>query len=71
MCMCVYRPGIKHLSLLLQLLKPPCQIVKVDVVRGVGVAAEGGRGQRVGNGGEFWESVAVERLRGSVSCREK
>ena len=39
---CVVRPTVKHLGLLLQVLEPPRQIVKVDVIRVGGVSAEGG-----------------------------
>lgn len=67
LCVCMYvrlyKPEIKQLGLLLQLLKPPRQIVKVDVIRGGGVSADGGCGECVRNRGEFWESVVVKYLR--------
>lgn len=37
MPVCVFRPQLYHLGLLLQLLESPCQVVKVNVVRGGGI----------------------------------
>lgn len=60
---CLYKSHVPiALGLLLQVLEPPRQVVKVDVVRRGGSSADGVCGECVGNGGEFRESVAVEHL---------
>lgn len=62
-CARLYDLQRKQLGFLLQLLEPPRQIVKVDVIRGGGgVSANGRCGQCVRHRGEFWESAIVKRL---------
>lgn len=50
---------LRHLSLLLQLLKASCEVIKVDVFRSRVIPDEGGCRERVRDRGKFWESVVV------------
>lgn len=72
-CPRLYDPQRNQLGFLLQLLEPPRQVVKVDVIRGGGGVSTNGRcGECVGHRGEFWESAVVKRLGWRAgACRVK